>query len=752
MKDPLDWEDPNMKHFKVSQMQVIAIATLLACLCVSVADAAGRALYVSTEGNDSWSGDNIDKPFATLERARGEMRRLKREGGLPEGGVTVWIRGGTYGFEEPFKLTEEDSGSKDAPIIYRAYTNEDVRLSGGRRLRQEWFVPVSDREILGRIIDEDARKEVLQANLKEHGITDYGELSRHGYVYNERKLPQMELYINGEHMKLGRWPNDDFVNMAEVIDEGPKRANEGEFTGMRTGADAPDFWTRGGVFRYDFDRPELWSQADDIWLAGSFNEAWEWTYKKVASIDTKAKTITFRSGEYTGLRASENSFFCAENLLEEIDVPGEYYIDRNAGILYVLPPESFGRANPDIIVSMLKTPMIVLDEVSNVTFRDIIFTTGRNIAISCNDTDGVRIENCEVRNFSFGGIRLSGSNNTVSGCHLHHIGGTVVRVSGGDMMKLTPGNNAVENCHIHDFSHWNKVYNPAVSVRGVGNRVSHCLIHNGPHQGISTSGNDHLFEYNEFFGVPDEIWDMATIYSVSGRSPHQRGTVVRRNFFHHIGLNGRNKMAGVYPDDMTMGWVIEENVFYKIGVPQSRNCWAVFNHGGSYIRTRNNIFIDCTSPFTMAYPFNSYFESSFPRYQNSWQDLFARYDFANMPHGKKYPELLLLLKEDRKSPDSNTFKRNLIYNPTTPREFEGGFEVNYGPEELLQASDNWVAEEDPGFMNFGTMDFTLRKDAAVFKKIPGFKQIPFDEIGLSGAFGPFQGERIDRADAFESRD
>ncbi len=740
-----------MKSLKHSQRSATIIAALLISLFGPVADAAGTALYVSTEGNDSWLGDSIDKPFATLGRVREQIRHLKREGGLPEGGITVWIRGGTYTFEGPFKLTEEDSGSKSAPIIYRAQIDEDVFFSGGQRLRKEWFVPVSDPEMFGRIIDEKAREKVLQANLREHGITDYGELSRHGYAYTEGKLPQMELYINGEHMKLARWPNDSTVNMAEVIDVGPMRANEGDFTGLRTGADPPDFWTRGGSFRYGFDRPEYWSQANDIWLAGSFNESWEWTYKKVARIDANSKTITFRSGEYSGLKASDNSFFYAENLLEEIDLPGEYYIDRNTGVLYILPPESFGQGDPVIMVSMLKTPMLVLDEVSNVTFRDIIFTLGRNIAIDCNDTESVRIEHCEVRNFSFGGIMLSGRNNAVSGSHLHHIGGTIVRVRGGDLMKLTPGNNAVENCHIHDFSHWNKVYNPAISVRGVGNRVSHCLIHNGPHQGISTSGNDHLFEYNEFFSVPDEIWDMAAIYSVSGRSPHQRGTVVRRNFFHHIGLSGRNKMAGVYPDDMTMGWVIEENIFYKIGVPQSRACWAVFNHGGSYIKTRNNIFVDCTSPFTMAYPFNSYFKSSFPRYQKSWEDVFARYDFANMPHGKKYPELLLLLKEDRKSPDSNTFKRNLIYNPTTPREFEGGFEVNYGPEELLQASDNWVAEEEPGFVNVDEMDLALREDSAVFRRIPGFKEIPFHEIGLSGAIGPFQRKRIDSRAVFESR-
>ncbi len=46
-------------------------------------------LYVSTEGDDSWSGrlpepnaDRTDGPFATLKRARDEIRRLKSEGKL----------------------------------------------------------------------------------------------------------------------------------------------------------------------------------------------------------------------------------------------------------------------------------------------------------------------------------------------------------------------------------------------------------------------------------------------------------------------------------------------------------------------------------------------------------------------------------------------------------------------------------------------------------------------------------------------
>jgi len=119
---------------------------------------------------------------------------------------------------------------------------------------------------------------------------------------------------------------------------------------------------------------------------------------------------------------------------------------------------------------------------------------------------------------------------------------------------------------------------------------THCLIHDGTHMGIQVrGGNDHLIDYNEFYNVPKTFNDIAAIYMVLGGAPHHRGTIIRRNYFHHIGLSGKDKQAGVYPDNETMGIVIEENIFYKIGTPQGKSCWAVMNHGGAHIHTRNNI-------------------------------------------------------------------------------------------------------------------------------------------------------------------
>ena len=73
-------------------------------------------LCVATNGNDSRPGTD-EKPFASLERARDEIRRMKAGGPLPLGGITVEIRGGIYELARPLELTAQDSGTDHAPII-----------------------------------------------------------------------------------------------------------------------------------------------------------------------------------------------------------------------------------------------------------------------------------------------------------------------------------------------------------------------------------------------------------------------------------------------------------------------------------------------------------------------------------------------------------------------------------------------------------------------------------------------------------
>jgi parallel beta-helix repeat protein len=102
----------------------------------------GLSLYVSPHGNDNWSGklktvnsENTDGPFATIQRARNEIRQLKLlQGGRLSQSVTVFLRGGTYFLSEPIIFTPEDSGTVNFPIAYKRYQDEQPIVSGGKTI------------------------------------------------------------------------------------------------------------------------------------------------------------------------------------------------------------------------------------------------------------------------------------------------------------------------------------------------------------------------------------------------------------------------------------------------------------------------------------------------------------------------------------------------------------------------------------------------------------------------------------------
>ena len=106
--------------FQISRNQIGRLVFPYCCaftlipVMVSVAQAA--TYYVATTGNDSAAGTEEALPFRTIQRAASLMRA----------GDTCLIRGGIY--RETVTLAH--SGSTGAPIIFEAYQNERVIISG----------------------------------------------------------------------------------------------------------------------------------------------------------------------------------------------------------------------------------------------------------------------------------------------------------------------------------------------------------------------------------------------------------------------------------------------------------------------------------------------------------------------------------------------------------------------------------------------------------------------------------------------
>ena len=168
-------------------------------------------LYVSTDGNDHWSGriprpaaDRRDGPFETLVRARDEIRTLRLATGYPIGGITVWIGSGLYPLSTGFALDSQDSGEPGSPIEYRRAGNGEVRVIGGIPVG-DWH-PITDAARAARL-QESARRGVLEADLHSLGIRDFGKIASGATT----EPAGIELFYRSRPMQLAQWPNEGWA-------------------------------------------------------------------------------------------------------------------------------------------------------------------------------------------------------------------------------------------------------------------------------------------------------------------------------------------------------------------------------------------------------------------------------------------------------------------------------------------------------------------------------------------------------------
>jgi hypothetical protein len=668
----------NMRTFPFLDVSLLIAASV----ALGAAPAKQLTLYVAPGGNDSWSGrlavpDHGDGPLATLDGARDAIRNLKKLGGLPPGGITVELRGGVYQLAHPFTLQAEDSGAEGSPIVYRASHGETVRLVGGVPIE---LAPVVDPTVLERL-DASARGHVLQADLRAAGVTDLGQPAG--------DANRLELFYNDRPMTLARWPNEGFVRIVDLVGGAPVdvRGTKGD---------------KIGRFFYEGDRPKRWAAENDMWLHGYWFWDWADQRQKVASIDTAKRIITL-APPYHGYGYRKGQWYYAFNALCELDAPGEWYLDRQSGILYFCPPDAGkGRA----VVSVLPA-LVVLDGAAHVAFRSLTLEACRGTAIRIRHADDNHVIGCTIRNAGCWAVEISGARSGVAGCDIYQTGDGGVALQGGDRPSLTPGRLYAANNHIHHYGRWNRMYQPAVSVQGVGNRVAHNLMSNAPHQAIAFGGNDHTIEYNEIHSVCYESNDAGAIYA--GRNWTMRGTVIRHNYFHDISGFRGGGCVGVYLDDQFSGTEIVGNVFYRV-------TRAAMIGGGRDCTIVNNIFVDCLPATHVDSRGLGWAAPGRPEMERGLKDV----PYQSPLWAKRYPRLPGILREDPMAPRGNLIARNFCVGGRW-----GDFDNKALP--LVDFQHNLV-DKDPRFVDAAQHDFRLRDDSPAWAI--GFQRIPVEKIGL----------------------
>jgi hypothetical protein len=647
--------------------------------------------HVATNGNDGWSGKlpvpnakRTDGPFASLGGAQSTIRGLKQGQQMPRGGTEVSVHEGVYSLQQTLEFTRQDSGTAEAPIVYRAAKGKQVRFIGGKLIPR--LQPVTDPAILGQL-EVPARDKVFQADLRELGLTDFGTAAGGG----------LELFFQDRPMPISRWPNEGFVRIVDILGKTPVDVRG----------------TKGcveGLFTYEGDRPSRWTQEKDAWVHGYWFWDWSDQRQKVKSIDPAQHRLEIEPPFHNyGYRKGQ--WFYAYNLLSEIDRPGEWYLDREKGVLYFWPPGPMEGATT--VVSVLPT-LLRAKDVSHLTLQGFTFEAARGTAIVMTGGQQNCIRSCTIRNVGDAALSIAGgSDHRVLGCDIYQCGARGLSLSGGDRTTLTPAGHLAENNHIHHYGRWRPMYSAGISLSGVGNRARHNLIENAPHQAISFGGNDHLIEFNEIHSVCHESNDAGAIYS--GRDWTMRGTVLRYNYLHDItGFEGKG-CVGIYLDDMYCGTEISGNVFHRVTS-------AAFVGGGRDCVIENNVFVDCDPAVHIdarAMGWAKYHADDWVKEGRERQTL-SGIAYGQPPYSTRYPALPNILDQDPWAPRGNVVSRNV---------FVGGRwdDIESKARPLIRFQDNLV-NAGADVLDPSRKNPRLGPDSPASKV--GFQRIPVESIGL----------------------
>ena len=660
--------------------------------------AVGAEVHVAPRGNDAGPG-TAAQPFATIQHARDALRQAG------PAGSTVVIHAGTYFLPEPLELGAEDSGKPGAPVVYRA--DGDVWLSGALPIPRDALQPVTDAGLLKRI-DPAARQQVRQFALTPEQVAALVPVWPDAWwTFGKTVNALNELFCGAQRLPMARWPNDDYTTFGDIIEPADQ---EGE---------TPSFHYLG-------DRPARWATAvgDGLWLYGYWRRGYRAEFVKVKSLDPATKTIELAERHSLGnLETGGASRYCAMHVLEELDAPGEWYLDRGKGLLLVWPPEG----DAPLSFSINADAVIHTTDASYVEFRGLGIEGAAGCGVRIDEGSDCHVVGCEIRNVGEWGLDVTGDRQQILGCDIHDTGDKAIQLKSGDRYKLVRGDSVIDNCWLHHTNRIVRAGSQTVSLDGVGNRLSHCAIHDTGYIAIRFAGNDHVLEYNHLFRTNTESAEGGVFYT--GRDWTSRGTAVRYNFIHHVqdSVEGAGSSTRfMHLDDSAPGIELYGNVCYRMG-------GGISICGGAANLVHDNLFVECAWGVDIGPRGADMFDSdghggytiNDTRGWSTLATLLERYHWNQPPYSTHYPKLGEMFKQDPiAAPWFNVVERNVMVDCGAGIR-ESGMQPGWSTVE-----DNWEGDE-PGFVepDHTKLDFRLKPDAAPLKDV-GYQPPPLEQIGL----------------------
>ena len=493
----------------------------------------GADVYVATDGLDTNRGTK-QEPLATLWKAREIVRGLAVRGQEP---VTVWLQPGTYYVGRSLVFGAQDSGTKDAPITYQAVKEGTVIISGGMRLDCDWK-PYKDGIL---VCDVPAAK--------------------------DGKLKFSELYVNGKRQIRARFPKGDSrvpQPQGYILSKGAKPQWQNPPLRPHT-----EMYYDPATFT-----KKHWAHPEDAVVFSfqriSFDEVPFWNGQwHVRGLDRTRNAILLGEGGHQQLLFHymqayrpgiyANMPFYVENVLEELDSPGEWFLDVREGKLYYMPAQGVDLktavVEPALVERVVQFLGTTAKPVHHITLRGIWiaqaaptffqpyspagmgdYTIHRGGAVFLEGAEDVTVDRCSLEGNSGNGFYVN--------CHARRVKLTNSRVTdiGESGICFTGKDNYRPDKHTKcprcGFEHWwgwdplsdddipvdcqsvnNLVHDVGVFAKQCGGvfianalriRIAQCHIYNCPRAGINVNNGlygGHVFENNDLHDTVRETSD-----------------------------------------------------------------------------------------------------------------------------------------------------------------------------------------------------------------------------------------------------
>jgi len=476
----------------------------LLAVATMVLAAAGHAW-----AGDLWvspDGDDADPGTKArpLRTLDGARRAVRRDRRRGRQPLTVALQSGVYYLPETVVFEAGDSGTEDAPITYAAADGAKVVLSGGQRVRLDW---------------KPYRDGILKAAVPEGFTSD-------------------QLFVDGERRPMARFPNHD-----------PEAQYFGGFSPACTSADRVKRWSDpAGGFVHAMHR-SLWGDMH-----------WRITGKKGEKLQMVGGWQNNRQ------MGAHRTYRFVENVFEELDAPGEWFLDTKRRVLYFFPPKGLDvstakveavrlrhlvafRGGADRPVRHVRLRGLTLTHAAR-TFMEnkepllrSDWTTYRGGAVLFDGAEDCGLEGCFLDQVGGNAVFVNGYNRRVSivGCHIADAGASGVSFVGDpnalrsplfeyhqtqtlEAMDRTPGPKTpdypadclVEECLIYRNGRVEKQTAGVNICMADSITVRHCSVYDCPRAGINVCDGafgGHRIEFNDVFDTVKETGDHGSFNS-----------------------------------------------------------------------------------------------------------------------------------------------------------------------------------------------------------------------------------------------